>query len=115
MTLLVFSLECYVVTVYRKIQELQESTLPFSCRTDHCKGCWVALQRSSGEVRTFPCASVVKNQPANAGAPGDMGSIPGSGRSPEEEMATHFSILLWEIPWAEEPGGLQSTVEKSQT
>ena len=34
---------------------------------------------------------------------------------PEEEMATHFSILLWEIPWAEEPGGLQSTVEKSQT
>ena len=34
---------------------------------------------------------------------------------PEEEMATHFSILPWEIPWTEEPGGLQSTVEKSQT
>ena len=27
----------------------------------------------------------------------------------EEEMATHSSILAWEIPWAEEPGGLQST------
>ena len=26
----------------------------------------------------------------------------------EEEMATHSSILAWEIPWAEEPGGLQS-------
>ena len=26
----------------------------------------------------------------------------------EKEMATHFSILAWEIPWAEEPGGLQS-------
>ena len=26
---------------------------------------------------------------------------------PLEEMATHFSILAWEIPWAEEPGGLQ--------
>ena len=26
----------------------------------------------------------------------------------EEEMATHPSILLWEIPWTEEPGGLQS-------
>ena len=26
----------------------------------------------------------------------------------EEEMATHSSILDWEIPWAEEPGGLQS-------
>ena len=23
-------------------------------------------------------------------------------------MAAHFSILAWEIPWAEEPGGLQS-------
>ena len=26
----------------------------------------------------------------------------------EEEMATHPSILAWEIPWIEEPGGLQS-------
>ena len=27
----------------------------------------------------------------------------------EKEMATHSSILAWEIPWMEEPGGLQST------
>ena len=27
----------------------------------------------------------------------------------EKEMATHFSILAWEIPWTEEPGGLQFT------
>ena len=34
----------------------------------------------------------------------------------EKEMATHFSILAWEIPWTEEPGGLQSTgSQKSQT
>ena len=26
----------------------------------------------------------------------------------EEEMATQSSILAWEIPWTEEPGGLQS-------
>ena len=26
----------------------------------------------------------------------------------EEEMATHYSILAWEIPWTEEPGRLQS-------
>ena len=26
----------------------------------------------------------------------------------EREMATRFSILAWEIPWTEEPGGLQS-------
>ena len=33
----------------------------------------------------------------------------------EEEMATFSSILAWEIPWTEEPDGLQSTgVTKSQ-
>ena len=26
----------------------------------------------------------------------------------EEEMATHSSLLAWEIPWTEEPGGLRS-------
>ena len=26
----------------------------------------------------------------------------------EKEMATHSSILAWKIPWAEEPGRLQS-------
>ena len=34
----------------------------------------------------------------------------------EVGMATHSSILTWEIPWTEEPGGLQSTEsQKSQT
>ena len=36
---------------------------------------------------------------------GDMGLIPGSGRSPEEGMATHSRILAWKILWAEEPRG----------
>ena len=26
----------------------------------------------------------------------------------EKEMATHYSILAWKIPWTEEPGALQS-------
>ena len=26
----------------------------------------------------------------------------------EKEMATHSSILVWRIPWTEEPGGIQS-------
>ena len=26
----------------------------------------------------------------------------------EKRMATHSSVLVWRIPWAEEPGGLQS-------
>ena len=34
----------------------------------------------------------------------------------EKEMAAHSSILAWDIPWTEEPGGLQSTgSQKSQT
>ena len=51
----------------------------------------------------FPGGSVVVNLPASAG---DMGLIPGSGRSPGEGNATHFSILALEIPGIEEPGGL---------
>jgi len=46
---------------------------------------------------------VVKNPPANAG---DVGLIPGSGRSPGEGNGNPF--FAWEIPWTEEPGGLQS-------
>ena len=33
----------------------------------------------------------------------------------EEEMAIHSSILAWEIPWTEEPGGLQSMVLQGWT
>ena len=33
----------------------------------------------------------------------------------EEEMATHSSILDWEVLWTEEPGGLQSLGLQSQT
>ena len=39
---------------------------------------------------------------------GDPSLIPGLGRSPEKGMATHFSILSWQIPWTERPGRLQS-------
>ena len=48
---------------------------------------------------------MVKSLPANAGDSRDMGLIPGSGRSPEEGMATHSSILAWKILWTEEPRG----------
>ena len=33
----------------------------------------------------------------------------------EKEMAIHSSILVWEIPWTEETGGLQATGSQSQT
>ena len=38
---------------------------------------------------------------------GEPGSIPGLENSLEEKMSTQSSILAWEIPWTEEPGGLQ--------
>ena len=37
---------------------------------------------------------------------GDPGSIPGQGRSLEEKMATHSSILDWSISWTERPSRL---------
>ena len=54
-------------------------------------------------------AQMVKKLTANAG---DPGLILGSGRSLEKEMATHYSILAWRIPWTEEPGGLRSVVSQ---
>ena len=50
-------------------------------------------------IKGFSAGSDGKEFACNAG---DTGSIPGSGRSLEEEMATHFSILSWKIPWTEE-------------
>ena len=56
-------------------------------------------------------AQIGRNLPANAG---DVGLIPGLGRFPgwedslEKEMATHSSILAWEIQWTE--GAWQATV-----
>ena len=51
----------------------------------------------------FPSSSDGKASNCNAG---DPGSIPGREDPLEKEMATHFSILAWEIPWTEEPGRL---------
>ena len=52
-------------------------------------------------------ALVVKNMPTNAGDIRDMGLILGQDDPLEKGMVTHFSILAWTIPWAEEPGELQ--------
>ena len=55
---------------------------------------------------------MAKNPPANAGDTRDAGSIPCLEDSQEEEMAIHSSILVWEIPWTQEPSGLQSMGSK---
>ena len=56
--------------------------------------CWAGL----------PSGSVVKNQPAKQET-----QVRSLGREDplEEEMAANSSILAWEIPRTEEPGGLQ--------
>ena len=43
---------------------------------------------------------MVKNKRSACNA-GDLGLIPGLGRSSEKEMATHSSILAWRSPWTE--------------
>ena len=50
---------------------------------------------------------VVKNLTANAGEETRVQSL-GQEDPLEEGMTTHSSILVWRIPWTEEPGRLQS-------
>ena len=52
----------------------------------------------------FPGGLDGKESTCNAG---DVGSIPGLGKSPGEENG-HASSFAWRIPCTEEPGGLQS-------
>ena len=54
----------------------------------------------------FPGGASGKDQPANAGDARETGCSLGWEDPLEEEMATHSSILAWEIPWTEEPGQL---------
>ena len=57
--------------------------------------------------------SVIKNLPTSVG---DIGLIPVWEDPLEKGMATHSSTVVWEIPWIEELGRLQSMgLQKSQT
>ena len=51
-------------------------------------------------------AQQVKNPPAMQETQETRVQSPGLEDPLEEEMAAHSSILAWEIPWTEEPGGL---------
>ena len=64
-------------------------------------------------LRSFPSGSVVVNPPAMQ----EMWVLsPGQEDPLEKEVATPSSILAWEIPWTEDPGGLQSMgSQKSRT
>ena len=63
------------------------------------------LETRLGFVWASLVAQMVKNLPAM-----QESGVQSLGRedSPEKGMATHSSILVWRVPWTEEPGGLQS-------
>ena len=65
---------------------------------------FVRLQRKLS-IWAFLVAQMIKSLPAIQET--QVGSL-GQEDPPEKGMATHSSILDWEIPWTEEPGGLQS-------
>ena len=48
-----------------------------------------------------------KEPGCSAGDTGNMGSIPGSRRSPGVGLSNHSSILAWRMPWTVQPGGPQ--------
>ena len=57
----------------------------------------------------FSGGSVIKELERQCRQLRRRGSIPRLGWFPGEGNGTHSSILVWRIPWPEEPGGLQST------
>ena len=61
---------------------------------------------------SFSGDSDSKESACNAG---DLGSVPGLGRSPGEGNGSHSSIIAWRIPWTEELGELQSMGSQSWT
>ena len=67
---------------------------------------------AGGFFTTDPPGKSLKNlnihKAVNAEGVREIGSIPGSEDPLVQQLATHSSVLAWEIPWTEEPGRLQS-------
>ena len=66
---------------------------------------WMKYLRADRTSGFFLDHSFGKESACSAG---DLDSIPGLEHPLEKEMATHSSILVWKIPWTQEPGRLQS-------
>ena len=79
------------------------------CSRSHEKHIQTSNKITSSSIRGLPDGSVVKNLPASEGEMGWEDPL-------ERGMAAHSSILAWEIPWTEGPGGLQSMgLQKNRT
>ena len=61
----------------------------------HCLHQLLYIDGESRSNQGSPCGSASEEYVCNVG---DVGSIPGLGRSPEKEIATHSSTLAWRIP-----------------
>ena len=86
--------------VVKNPSAMQETQFGFLGREDLLEKGWLPTPVFSG----FPGGSDSKESACSAG---DLGSVPGLEDPLKKEMATHSSILAWEIPQTEEPGGLQ--------
>ena len=95
------------VCVLRTLSPTPPQTSPWCARSETVGGVHICQKESNSillSMTGFPCGSVVKNPPANAG---DVSSVPGSGRCPGEGNGNPLRYS-WNIPWTEEPDGLQS-------
>ena len=73
---------------------------------------FICLISDSMYMLHFSGGSDGKESACNAG---DLGLTLSRDDPLEKEMATQSSILVWRIPWTEEPGGLQSVGLQSRT
>ena len=87
----------------------QQINIKYQVRTkklkiSHCKGPSIYVANRE-DKQGFPGSSVSKESP-----PMQETRVQSLGLEDplEKEMATHSSILAWEVPWTEEPGRLQS-------
>ena len=87
----------------------EKSYIKEPCLTTFSPGSsnWVIIATSK-YYQGLPSWLSGKESTHNERDAGNTDSIPGSGRSPGEGMATHSGICAWKIPWIEESGGPQS-------
>ena len=108
----------FFVFGYRRQWSGMCSKIFFSKKYLFIQLCWARHAGSLISVvicKGLPRGSAVKNLPAVQDVQETRVRSLGREDPLEEGMATHPTILLWRVPWTEEPGGLQSIGLQSQT
>ena len=97
---------------------LSPNVLPLCCPHEilSLPPCFLSLKAFKITIQTM-LNNIIKMVQASPGAQRQRSHLPvqetwvrslGGEDSLEKEVTTHFSVLAWETPWTEEPGGLQS-------